>query len=408
MRVRFVNQFFWPDEAATSQILTDLARAADCDVEVVCGAAGYAAATGEPGLAPKGVRVARVGTSRFGHGRLQKIASYAGFFGGAAWRMLTGPRVDLTVTMTTPPLLGLLGWAAQRWRGSRHFVWEMDVYPDVATALGTFRPGGVLDQAVGWLADVPRRRADEVISLGPCMSERLIRRGVRAERIFAADNWADGAAIQPLPFVSNGRLKVLYSGNAGLAHEFGTFQGAVERLAARDPLSGEQFTFRFGGGGPRMRGLRQWAEGRFPHVEFGGYAPRSELGRVFGWCDVGLVTQIPETCGAVVPSKTYGLLAAGRPVLYVGPKAATPARIIEKYRVGWQVDPGAVDELAALLVWLQAHPEEVEEAGARARVVFEREYDLPIGVARILDYLGIPVKAEVRAEAERRRAERVG
>lgn len=404
MNIRFANQFFWPDEAATSQILTDLVRAVDGRVSVICAAGGYTPDGGAPGLPPEGVQVARIGTSRFGHGKFRKLASYAGFYAGAAWRMLSGPRPDVVVTMTTPPLLGLIGWAAQRLRGSRHFLWEMDVYPDVATSLGVFRTGGAFDRVVGWIADGPRHRADGILVLGPCMADRLVARGIPRALLFEADNWADGAEIRPMEFLRDGRLKVFYSGNAGLAHDFDTFQRAVEHLSRAQPDFTQRYRFRFSGGGPRMGALRTWAQGRYPNVQFGGYAARGELGNAFGAGDVGLVTQIPETCGTVVPSKTYGILAAGRPVLFVGPAAATPARIIAEHRVGWQVEPGDAPSLASLLAWLQANPGEVEAAGRRARSVFERNYDLPIGVTRILDYLGLPVKAEIRAEAERRKS----
>ncbi|MBN9660806.1 MAG: glycosyltransferase family 4 protein [Acidobacteria bacterium] len=404
MNIRFANQFFWPDEAATSQILTDLVRAVDGRVSVICAAGGYTPDGGPTGLPPEGVHVARVGTSRFGHGKLRKLASYAGFYAGAAWRMLSGPRADVVVTMTTPPLLGLIGWAAQRLRGSRHFLWEMDVYPDVATSLGVFRAGGAFDRLVGWFADRPRRRADGILVLGPCMADRLVARGIPRDLLFEADNWADGAEIRPMQFLRDGRLKVFYSGNAGLAHDFETFQRAVEQLSGEQPDFEQRYRFRFSGGGPRMGALRNWAHGRYPNVQFGGYAARGDLGSAFGAGDVGLVTQIPATCGTVVPSKTYGILAAGRPVLFVGPAAATPARIIAEHRVGWQVDPGDARSLASLLAWLQTHPGEVEAAGRRARSVFERNYDLPIGVTRILDYLGLPVKPEIRAEAERRKS----
>ena len=390
--VVFVNQFFYPDEAATSQILTDVVRGACCDdrITVVCGASGYAGgvaanASGEggPGLTPWGIRVIRVGTARFGHGPVRKLLSYSGFYLGAAWATLSGERADVVVTMTTPPLLGLIGLMAQRWRGARHFIWEMDVYPDVAVELGTFRRGGMCDRVVGWLADSPRRAADGVIVLGPCMAERVRARGVPARKIFIAENWADGTTIRPQPFRNDGTLRVLYSGNLGLAHEFRTL---VEALPEVERQGGVEFVF--SGSGPR----KAWLEAecrRFGCVRFGAFQPREKLGELLGLCDVGLVTQVPATLGCVVPSKVYGILAAGRPVLFVGPKAATPARIVERYRCGWQVEPGDAGGLARLLGELAERPERVREAGRRARAAFEAHYDLPIGVERIWEILGI-------------------
>ena len=157
----FVNQFFWPDEAATSQLLGDVVS--ECSrlgpVAVICGAAEYGASGGA--AAPEGVAIWRVRTLGFGHGRARKIGSYASFVLGALWKVLFGPRAAVMVTMTTPPLLGLLGWVGQL-RGARHYIWEMDVYPDVAVELGVFSRGGFWDLLIGRLADFPRRRADGV------------------------------------------------------------------------------------------------------------------------------------------------------------------------------------------------------------------------------------------------------
>jgi glycosyltransferase involved in cell wall biosynthesis len=111
---------------------------------------------------------------------------------------------------------------------------------------------------------------------------------------------------------------------------------------------------------------------------------------------VGLVTQKAATVGAVVPSKVYGLMAAGRPVLYIGPDGGTPARLIRRFGCGWHVEPGDVAGLVAVLRRLSESPEEVEKAGARAYAAFREFYDRPAGVGRIV---GIPGAARVGAGA---------
>lgn len=123
-------------------------------------------------------------------------------------------------------------------------------------------------------------------------------------------------------------------------------------------------------------------------VEFRGYCARHELALSLAACHVGLVTQKATTVGAVVPSKVYGLMAAGRPVLYVGPAAGTPARLIRKFGCGWQVEPGDVAGLVAVLRRLAENFGEVEAAGARAYAAFQEFYDRPAGVGRICAILG--------------------
>ena len=97
---------------------------------------------------------------------------------------------------------------------------------------------------------------------------------------------------------------------------------------------------------------------------------------------IGLVTQRPESLGSVVPSKTYGIMAAGRPILFIGPKQATPARIVEEYRCGWHIEPGDVKGLVDLLETLAQRPDLIHYAGDLARQAFEQHYDRPIAVAR--------------------------
>jgi len=380
MKILLMNQFFWPDSAATSQLLTDLARQLVADgheIQVVCSGGGYAPpATDE---APR-VDVFRVATIPFRRRKVGRVLSYASFYIGAAWKGLTLPRADIVITLTTPPLLSLIGTAIKFLRGSRHVIWEMDVYPDVAVTLGYFKEGGILDRSVGALADWSRRNADTIVALGACMKQRLVRRGIPPEKIQIADNWADSHTIAVLPKAGNhAKLVLLYSGNLGLAHDIDTVLGAIRQLR-----TDTRFKFIFVGNGSRRRELAHVAKAESittlelrPHVE------RASLGECLAVGDIGLVTQKNECCGAVVPSKVYGLLAAGRPVLFIGPADATPALIIRRFNCGWHIPCGASEELVRLLLHLADNPREIQAAGARAREALLEHFDLSIGTARV-------------------------
>ena len=382
MKILLLNQFFWPDSSATSQLLTDLARslaAEGHDVTAISSGAGGYALTDTPAGAPA-VRSLRVKAMPFGRATIGRLLSYASFYVTAAWRELSLPRQDVVLTLTTPPLLPLLGTLLKATRGTRHVIWEMDMYPEVATDLGYFRRGGVLDRAVGWLADVARGHADRILALGDCMRNRLLARGVPAERITIAHNWADGTAIVPLDRVGDAaELVLLYSGNLGLAHDLSTVVGAMTTL--RDDT---RFRFLFVGSGGRRAELaaavvaEQWTQ-----VELRPYVERASLSESLAAGDIGLVTQREECCGSVVPSKVYGLLAAGRPVLFIGPAAATPALLIARFGCGWHVPVGEPERLVALLRHLATHRDEVVAAGVRARRALLEHFDLPLGVERI-------------------------
>jgi glycosyltransferase involved in cell wall biosynthesis len=259
----------------------------------------------------------------------------------------------------------------------------MDVYPDIATDLGVLAQNGIPARLIGAASDWSRRKADGIIVLGEDMKARLLARGIAADKIHIAENWADGAEIVPLPF-PEGPLVIHYSGNLGLAHEIETIIGALRNIGNDD-----RFRFIFAGGGARRARLQDFCrESGLRNVEFQPYTSRAELGASLASGHLGLVTQLPETCGSVVPSKTYGIMAAGRPLLYIGPRGATPSRIIAAHGCGWHIDPGDVAGLTGLLTRLAAERYSVFEAGARARAAFEQHYDRPIGISRIAAILG--------------------
>jgi colanic acid biosynthesis glycosyl transferase WcaI len=385
MRILLLNQFFWPDSAATSQLLTDLARElADRGHEVVavCGGSSYAAENSGTGL--PGIEILRTPTFKFARGTAARLVSYASFLASALWAGLGGKRPDLVLTLTTPPLLSVVGTLMKRLRGCRHWIWEMDVYPDVAVELGWITRGGFFDRSIGKIADWSRRSSDGLVVLGECMKQRLVARGIPAAKLHVADNWADGGTIRPGQFSGEPLLKILYSGNLGLAHDVETLRQAMLELN-HSPAA----QFVFSGGGPRRASLEAWCREHSIHnVIFRSYASRENLGDSLSDSDIGLVTQRPECLGAVVPSKVYGLMAAGRPFLFIGPRGSTPHRIIEKFRCGWQIDCGDSHALVQLLHTLQQNRRLVHEAGKLARRAFVEHYDRRLGVGRIAETIG--------------------
>ena len=380
MKILLLNQFFWPDSAATSQLLTDLARGLKQrghEVTAICADGGYANKdeSGNPN-----VSIHRVKALPFARGKIGRILSYGSFLVSCAVNGLLVKKPDLVITLTTPPLLSLIGTLIKSFRGSRHFIWEMDVYPDVAIDLNYIKAGGLIDRLTGALVDFSRRKADGILALGNCMRRRLMARGIPGEIIHVADNWADGQLIRPIPRpASAASLLVLYSGNLGLAHDVDTMAGAMEQLK-----SDSRFRFVFAGGGPLRKDLEALCKQKnISGAEFRSYSQREKLSDSLGNCDIGLITQRKSCLGSVVPSKVYGLMAAGRPVLFIGPVESTVAEIINRFQCGWHVDNGDTEGLIQLLNLLSNEPTLVQLAGQRARAAFEANYDLPLGVERI-------------------------
>jgi colanic acid biosynthesis glycosyl transferase WcaI len=395
MKILLVNQFFWPDVAASGQFLTDLAShlGQDHEVTVICSAGSYDPMQTTGDQPP--VRIIRIAGMSFQRGAIGRALCYGMFLMGAICRQFFLPRQDVIVTMTTPPLLAIAGRLLKAVRGTRHYIWEMDVFPDVFVSSGVLPENGWITRLLSWIEDSCRKKCDGIITLGSCMRKRLIARGIPQELVHVAENWADGSSIAVESYRKSGPLHVLYSGNLGLAHEIDTIAEAMYHFRS-DP----RFLFTFAGGGVSRDELQQICTLRgISNVQFLPYVSRDRLSSHLALADVGLVTERPSFLGTMVPSKIYGLMSAGRPILFIGPAAATPGLLVRRLGCGWWVEPGDPESLIDLLERLYANREEIALRGHRARSAFDRNYDQSNGVERVaaLFGLGQPRRAHLEA-----------
>lgn len=394
MRILLLNQFFPPDQAPTGVLLSDVAEhlsALGHDVTVICASASYAGADTYPKAA---FRIRRTPSLAFARNRVSRVLSYAGYLLCAFILVLVERRPDLIVTLTTPPMLGLIGHAAQRFRGARHVTWEMDLYPEVAVDVGYFRPGR-LARLAARLSRYLRTEADAVIALGSCMRRRLIGTGIAPDRIHVVENWADERLLEPRPS-SCDDFRVLYSGNLGLAHETDTVLAAAADLANDEGIS---FCFA-GGGNLRPKLERSCAERGLRNVAFAPYESRDRFSQNLARAAVGLVTQNAACSGSVVPSKIYSFLAVGKPVIYIGPADTAIAALIRDCRCGWHIANGDAAALTWLIRRLACRRDMVDDQGRNARAVFLERYDRPHGVQRFCDAIGIERPASLRPKVQ--------
>lgn len=395
-RLLFVNQYFPPDEAATAQILGDLVAAASragFECRVVTSDRGYAdPARRYPRREGwKGAAIERVRATGFGRASaLGRAIDYGTFFLNAAVRLLAGPRPDVVVGLSTPPILGALAVLAGRVRGVRSVYWAMDVYPDVAFALGVVAPASLSGRALTALSGWTVRSADLVVALGDTMAALLRRQGAR--RVAVVHNWTDDESIRPAaPGAAafraergwGSRFTVVYSGNLGLAHEFETVLAAAERLRA------QPVTFAFFGEGPRRREIEAAvAARRLTNVEFHRAVPRESLGDSLAAADLHLVTLRPGLPGLLVPSKIYGILAAGVPTLYVGPAEGEVFEIVTRGRCGTAIANGDASALEAAVLEYMRDAGKRRREGLAARAALESSYGMARQTGALLRELG--------------------
>ena len=397
MRLIILNQFFYPDHSATSQLMTELGESlVERGVEVTA-LAGRGRYTGGEKLSRreeyKGVRIERAWATSFGKRTIAgRVADYLSFYFGALWRLLRLPSHHAVMALTTPPLIGLVALLIGRLRRMRVIMLVQDVYPDIAVALGALRSRSPATKTIEWISSQVLKRSDRIVVLSESMRERITAKigDQRASRIDVIHNWADGTDIRPLteasnPFVVEHNLAesfvVLFSGNLGRVNDFSTVLEAARILRNRSDI-----VFLFVGGGAKegeIRGFRR--KHGLDNVVLLPYEPRHLLRYSLAAGHALLVTLADGLAGLSVPSKAYAIMAAGRPLLFVGDPHSDIARIITENRCGAVVASGDSSGLAETITSWSSERSKVEELGSAARSLFEERFDRKHAVNNYLE-----------------------
>jgi glycosyltransferase involved in cell wall biosynthesis len=379
------NRSYWPDVAATGQLLTELAEDLvaeyGCEVSVVAGQALTGSAAADERLpwwqpvgreARHGVRILRANGTRLRPRRfVGRALNYVSYFLSAAVASFRVNRPDVVVSLTDPPIIGLLGlWTARRTGAKFVFLCE-DIFPEVAVLLEDFH-NETVNHALDRINRYLLARADGVVALGERMRARLVdEKGADARKITIVHNWADCEAIRPASkdnafSRAHGiadRFVVMHSGNIGWSQNLDVVIDAAGRLRDRPDI-----VFAFVGDGARRQALESAAASRgLDNVRFFPYQPKERLDDSLAAADVFLVSLKPGIEGYIVPSKVYGILAAGRPFIAAVDPSCEVAAIAREHRCGVLVTPGDAGDLASQIVALYENRRETAAMGRRAR-----------------------------------------
>ena len=384
----FINRSYWPDGEATGQLLTELSEdlADRFEISVVVGRPN-ANPSGEHfrGVGSQvrnGVRILRVPHTRLPKGWLPgRAINFATFVASATVRATFCRRQDLIVVETDPFLLALLGRLLRFRHRSRQVVYLQDIHPDVGIAVGRLKENTLLRTLRRMLIS-EYRLADRVVVLSRDMRSTLIAAGVPEASVTRLPNWTDTNTIRPT--AQNNRFResakiarhdflVMYSGNLGVTQQLDQVLEVASRLRSRPGI-----LFAFVGGGSAEPALRSDAERRgLTNVRFFPYRTKHELGDSLSAADLQLVTVHPAALPFLMPSKLYGILAAGRPVLAAAPAESELAQVVRDNRVGYVVPPGDLEAMTCAIVEAADHRDENAALGDRARRLAEEAYDRP-------------------------------
>jgi glycosyltransferase involved in cell wall biosynthesis len=302
------------------------------------------------------------------------------YFLSACYAGLRLDRPDVVVACTDPPIIGLAGYLAARRFRAPFVMSYRDIFPEVARLLEDFQSENV-NRVLQGVNCFLARKADCVVALGETMRQRLIEgKGADPTKTLVIPDWADCTEIVPGPkrnpfSIRNGlaeKFVVMHSGNIGLSQSLESLVHAAARLKEYPEIE-----VLFVGEGVKKADLVELTRALgLDNLRFLPYQPVDKLKESFAAADVFIVSLKAGMAGYIVPSKLYGILAAGRPYVAAVEDASEVAGITRKYDCGLLASPGDPGDLAEKILALYRDRELARQLGANARDA-ALEFDRP-------------------------------
>jgi colanic acid biosynthesis glycosyl transferase WcaI len=396
-KIVFVNRYYYPDQSATSQLLAGLATelaARGHPVVVITSRQRY---QDNRAMLPRrgehnGVLIHRVRTTNFGRFRLRgRIIDYLSFYLGAALRLRRYvERGDVAVIMTDPPLMSIAARLALSFKGAHQVNWIQDLFPEVAQTAGIPLMGSLPVRWLRRLRDWSLKGRTVNIAIGEHMARRIS--GAGASSVTVIHNWAVNNTIRPIPPQQNTKRTDLglddafvvgYSGNLGRVHSFSAmlqaachFQTEESSSAGLQPdVSSRRVKFVVIGGGYLISSMREAVDRmNLTNVQFVPYQPKSELAQTLCVPDVHWISLLPQFEGLIVPSKFYGVIAAGRPIIHVGAICGEIASLVSDAQCGYSIAEGDGKTFINIVNGLRSNPDRCRRLGDNARLLYEARF----------------------------------
>jgi len=331
MQILLLNQCFYPDHVATAQHLTELAqglRSCGHEVTVVASSRGYEnPQTCYPSKEVwNEITIHRIWTPGLGKGaKWRRFINFAGFWISATLILLKLPRFDVTVCLTSPPLISTLGTLMTILKGGSVVPWVMDLNPDEAVAAGWLKAGGAFERTLSLFQNLGLRRASRIVALDRFMAARLAAKGIPEKAIHVDPPWSHDKAVR---FDLIGRdtfrqehglenkFVIMYSGNHSPCHPLDTLLQAT--LSVRDQT---RFHFLFVGGGSEFEKVKAFQKmHKSGNITTLPYQPIELLSASLSSADLHVVVLGEAFVGIVHPCKIYNILTLGIPFLTIGPE----------------------------------------------------------------------------------------
>ena len=399
-RLWVVTEVYFPEQISTGYYLTSIAEglAPYLDVKVLCGQPNY----GSRGLtAPKNEHRNNVEIFRASSTRLDKnvipfrvvnmLTLGLSMFFKSLRLFKAGNRV---LVVTAPPSLPFTTALAALIKGSSYTLLLHDSYPEILVAVGKAREGSIFVGMVNFFNRWLYKHAAKIIVVGRDMHALLTAKTAGLDiPIVTIPNWADLEVIEPQTKEENtllvelgieSKFVLMYAGNIGHPTDIETIIDAAEKLGSDD-----RFHFVFIGSGAKKSWLIDAVDKReLGNVTILDQRPRADQSIFLNACDIGIISLVPGMLGTAMPSRTYNILAAGKPILALTDKGSELAQVIDEEQIGWHIRPRGPEMLVKTIIEIFERKDELLEMGERARAAAEAKYSLADAVYAYRGELG--------------------
>ena len=399
-RLWIVTELYYPEETSTGYYLTRLAErlAGDFDVKVICGQPNYSA---RGAVAPKrevhmGVEIFRTfGTTLDKNVILFRLINMLTLGVSTFFKALSNfQKGDRVLVVTTPPSTPFITAVASLFRGASHILLIHDNYPEILVAAEKTKENSVFVKVLSYFNRWLYKYASKIIVVGRDMKELVEKKTAGLDiPIATIPNWAELETVSPAPREDNALLKelgledkfvFLYAGNMGHPNDLESIVWSAEQLRD-DP----KLHFIFLGAGVKKGWLqKEIAARKLTNITVLDPRPRAEQTNFLNACDVALVSLVRKMWGVSMPSRTYNILAAGKPMLALTEEHSELALVISDDDVGWAVPPGQPEALCRRIEEIYKNRSELKAMGDRARNAALKKYSLDAAVASYKEALG--------------------
>lgn len=396
-RVVIITELFYPEESATANILTSIAKNLNdsFDVLVLTGPKTYEKDENRLGASDEElkVEVQRVWAPNLNKNRVvSRVIRFMVLSAGLGFRAFAVSRkADVVFSVTNPaPILVVLGLVRKLKKFTLAFLVH-DVFPENAVAAGVVSEKTLFYPLIKRTFDWAYGTADAVVVIGRDMAE-IVSRKIRKhdKNIALIENWADTSLVTPMPRSDSNidrwglsdKVVIQYAGNIGRA------QSILEFVDAITSIENSAVHYVFCGSGALTNQLQERVRD-WPNFSLKGGYPRSGQALILGSCDVSLIILGPNMYGLGVPSKTYNIMAAGKPILFIGPRDSEIYRLVRENNIGWAFDWHEMNEMIALInSFSLAQIGSFSEMGKRARLLAEKSYSESMQINRFRRFFG--------------------